>query len=314
MIETPMPTLDTIPESASPVHLLLIASTKLGKSTYAAQAAVDGFNLIYFDADNGLSALLNTINAEKNADEIKKRVHYFNLTNPVSFTMDFLRSTTKKPMQWVPRLNRKWSAMIDGIKPDDDVWLMDATQVPSHYILCLDTWTSWAADSQQMLTAGQSAPLLDGTDQGVYGEAKALLDYTTNMLQRFHAHVIVQAHPTRYEIYDKPKNTLGSQMKQKDMVLLETIEVPISSSRVHGLEIGKRFNHIGWLEVNSLGGTDIDFTRKPNRVGGGPPNKKAKTRDLPFASLTGVPLPPPSESDNNWFQVVKHSDLVPAKK
>jgi hypothetical protein len=107
-------------------------------------------------------------------------------------------------------------------------------------------------------------------------------------------------------VYDKPNGSTGV-VKQKDMILRETKEVPVSCSRPHGETMVSRFNHIGWLYVNHLGGTEIDFTRKPGRVGGGPPNKKDTVDKLPFSKLTkGVPESIPCDT---WWIEGTHGEF-----
>lgn len=314
-----MPTLDETQEESGPVHLLLVAGTKVGKSTYAAEAAIDGFNMIYLDADNGLSALRRAIMGVKDESARKaalQRVHYMRTTHPQLFTKLLLRSTDKRPLLWVPSLNRAWSASIQGVEDDTEVWYINAKAIPPDYIFVVDSWTALTQDALEQFRPEQAAPLLEGTDQRIYGEAKSIADFISNMIQAAPFHVIVQAHPTRYEIYDKPKNTLGRDMKQAAMTLIETIEVPISTSRPGGLELGKRFNHIGWLEVNPTGTVDIDFTRKVSRVSGGPPNARKRTTELTFrelVTLSGGALPKP-DPDPQWFKLTTHGELLASQK
>jgi hypothetical protein len=300
-----MTTLDQIPATADPVHLLAVADSKVGKSVYAAQAAIDGFNVVYVDADNGISALRYML---KDKPDAMKRVHYFGTDRPVTFLTNFLRSTTLKPFTWVPSKNRLWSKLSPDLVDEDIVWRFDQSQIPHEWVFDADSWTAVAADALGIGSADQKAELLEGTNQGIYGEASSQLTYICNMLQKVPYHVIIQAHGTRYEIYDKPLNTLGSQMKQNVMTLREIKDVPVSSSRPHGETMVSRFNHIGWLSVTNLGETEIDFTRKPTRVGGGPPNRKAKVSELPFSKLThGVP-PQPTEV-GQWFLKTTHGEL-----
>lgn len=310
-----MPRLDTVEDEQGVVHLLLIADSKMGKSTYAAEAAIAGFHLIYLDSDNGLSALNAAINKEKNALEIKQRVDYFRITHPKLFLQLFLRSTAKRPLFWCPAKNKAVNAKSPDMAPEEPIWVFNASAIPASSVLVIDSWTSLSQDALQQLRSDQSAPLLEGTDQGIYGEAKASVDYFANILQSVPYHVIVQAHPTRYEVYEKPANTSGADMKQKDMKLVDTYEVPVSTSRVAGLDMGKRFNHIAWLNITPTGTVEIDFTRKPRRVGGGPPNKKARTSELNFLEVVKIsngPLPysvPFNESELPWFQEITFKDM-----
>ena len=310
-----MPRLDQVEEEQGVVHLLLIADSKMGKSTYAAEAAIAGFHLIYLDSDNGLSALNAAINKEKDALEIKKRVDYFRITHPRLFLQLFLRSSAKRPLFWCPSKNKAVNAKTPDMAEDEPIWVFNSTAIPASSVLVIDSWTSLSQDALQQLRSDQTAPLLEGTDQGIYGEAKASVDYFANILQSVPYHVIVQAHPTRYEVYEKPANTSGADMKQKDMKLVDTYEVPVSTSRVAGLDMGKRFNHIGWLNITPTGTVEIDFTRKPRRVGGGPPNKKARTNELNFLEVVKIskgPLPysvPFNESELPWFQEITFKDM-----
>lgn len=294
-------TFDSMPATEDPVHLLGIADSKAGKSVYAAQAANDGFNVIYVDSDNGASALRYALKPEA-----QKRVFYIPVNRPMTFLSNFLRSTTAKPMLWLPNHDRLYSKLSPGLADDEPVWKFDVTQVPKQWLLVKDSWTALAADALGIGAADQAAALLNGTDQGIYGEASVNLTYICNMLQKVPFHVYVIAHGTKYEVYDKPNGSTGV-VKQRDMILRETKEVPVSSSRGHGETMVSRFNHIGWFYVTSLGETEIDFTRRPGRVGGGPPNKKAKVQDLPFSKLThGVPE---QVSNDQWWIETTHGEM-----
>src|SRR5882757_4538342 len=85
-----MPPLDKVPATNDPTHLLLIGDTKMGKSTYAAQCAIDGFKLIYVDSDNGISALRYEINRVKPA--AMSNVMYFRTDHPAEFLKLFMDS------------------------------------------------------------------------------------------------------------------------------------------------------------------------------------------------------------------------------
>lgn len=308
-----MPPLSGIPNNDGPVHLLLVAPSKTGKSTYAAEAAIDGMTLVYIDSDNGLSALRAAITRAK-APEAASRVHYFGTTKPKGFTQLFLKSTVKSPLRWVPSLDKLWSKSLD-LPDDEPVWVIMASEIPAHIVLCIDSWTALAQDALQQLRPDQAAPLTDGVSQAIYGEAKAGVDYISNMLQQYPGHVLVQAHDMRFEVYDKPTNTTGKDMKQAVMTLVETLEVPISTSGPAGAALGKRFNHIGWLAVNNLGVVEIDFTRKAKRIGGGPPNRKARTSELGFKQLVVESGGAITGDDrvSDWFTELTHGELKGGK-
>lgn len=284
-----MTDLNHVKNDQAVVHLLLIGDTKAGKSTYAAEAAIDGFHLIYFDSDNGLSALLHTIDKVTDPAQnklIKSRVNYFRMTHPKKFFQLFFRSTAKSPLFWSPTSNASVNATSLGIADEEEIWVFNSKAIPPASVLCIDSWTSLSQDALGQLRSEQSAPLLAGTDQGTYGEAKSATDYYANIIQSLPHHVIVQAHSTRYELYEKPANSTGEERKrQNNMKLIATYEIPVSTSRAAGFDMGKRFNHIGWLDLGPLAKVEIDFTRKTKRVGGGPPNRKEDTKKLSFKQL-----------------------------
>src|SRR6185369_9754771 len=240
-------TLDQIPAGDDPVHLLAIADSKVGKSVYAAQAAIDGFNVVYIDGDNGLSALRWAVDSKKNADEIKKRIQYFGVRRMSTFMSNLLRSSPASPFMWLPVQNALYNKLDTSLSPETVVWKFNIRALPKQWLLVVDSWTSTANDALGIGSPEQKAELLDGTDQGIYGDANVNLNYICNMLQKASFHVLVLAHGTVFERYEKPINVLGKNMKQGEMKLLESIEVPQSSSRPHGQTMASRFNHIAWM-------------------------------------------------------------------
>lgn len=305
-----MPLLDDMPEGTNAVHLLGIADSKAGKSVYAAQAAIDGFNMIYIDGDNGRSALDFAL---MNNREAKRRVHYFPVSRIVDFTKGFLRSTTAAPLRWNRRTNKVWSHLATGCEDDDEIWIIDSSKIPASWLLTLDSWTAVANDALGIGDATQAAELLEGTNQGIYGEAFSNCQYLCNLLQKVPYHVFVQAHGTRFEVWDKPKGAGGGvKIQQKDMTLRETKDVPVSCSRPHGESMVSRFNHIGWFYVNNLGIAEIDFTRRPDRVGGGPPNTRADVNKLPFTKLVGTV--PANEPADGFVEYATHGELIEKHK
>lgn len=303
--------IDDLPQGSDPVHLLIIGDSKTGKSTYTADAILAGFNVIYFDSDNGLSALRYKLG---NDVEAKKRLHYFPIPrNPDDFLRLFLKSANGTPFRWVPSLGIQWGPLLIGITPETEVWEFDSSKVPAGWILAQDSWSSVASAALGIASPEDEAKLLEGTDQSIYGEANSNLTYICNMLQKVPYHCIVQAHGTRLEVYEKPKNLVAGQAKQKDMILRETKDVPWSSSRPHGEVMASRFNHIGWLSVNGGGGTDIDFMRKDNRIGGGPPNKKGTTDSISMKVLTKGVGDQTDPHNGAWWKKTTHGELRPAK-
>lgn len=284
-----MTQLSDMPDIEDPQHLLLIADSKVGKSTYVAQAAIDGFPVIYIDSDNGRSALRKALEGELGAS---KRVTYFGVSKPVAFMKGFLRSTTAKPFVWNATRQMEYAKANLTKDPTDKLQIIDATAIPFGAIVSIDSWSSLASDALGIGDVRGNAALLSGTDQSIYGDANANLTFIANLIQKVPYHVIAQAHATVYERYEKPTGTLGKDMKQAVMVLRESLDVPISSSRPHAQVMVSRFNQIAWMFIDNLGTVKIDFTRKANRLGGGTPNAVFSLKAFPFSKLCS-PSPEP---------------------
>lgn len=282
-----MPRLDTVEEEVTPVHLLLIAPTKFGKSTYTAEAALAGFNVLYIDADNGKSTLIHTL---KGNPEALARIHHVQTTNPAQFLEAMFEAT--KVFRWNLTTDKVY--MKATAAPDDVIFTLDIQKFfeERDLILAVDSWTTVAYNALKVGAGKAGAKVQDFKEvgQAVYGTAGNLVNYLCVVLQQLPMHVIVQAHLGFYERYSKPAKVANP--KQKEMILEETLEVPISTSNPQSDKMGKYFNHIGHLTVDNIGRRLIDFTTKPRRTGGGPPNRIAPTTELGFAQLTQPPKNP----------------------
>lgn len=278
-----MTTLADMPtDIPDPVHLLLIADTKLGKSTYVAQAAKDGFHVIYIDSDNGLSALRHHLQGDI---EAQRRVTYVRTDSPAQFLEGFFEEP--KLFRWDLTRDSAYTAML--VKPDTEILEIDIQKLLNSrgIILSIDTWTSVAADAMGFSAEKAKVKLTDmGSEgQGVYGNAYRRVNLLAACLQHAPFHVIVQAHGSIFERFEKPTGKSTREMKQNELTLVEVIEVPLSTSKPHGKEMGKFFNHIAWLKFDHKSfppATYIDFTRSSSRIGGGPPNVYAKADDFGF--------------------------------
>lgn len=299
-----MTRMSDIDDIQSPTHLLLIGDTKMGKSTYAAQAALDGFLVIYIDADNGLSALQRMV---PKGHEARSRILYFGTKKPYTFVDSFLDSGV---FRWNLTQDAVYSSASG--KPGDQMVQVIPSKVPRGIILVIDSWTSIALDAME---AGAEFKRVDleamGSDsQAVYGNAGVKLTLLLAIIQHTKFHVIVQAHGTYFERYEKP---LGSQagVKQKDMILRDQVQVPLSSSRPHGFQMGKYFTDIGWLEMNRANVRELDFTVVHGRVGGGTLNKRAQLSELPFSKTFG-PVPTLPEISETWIKYMSHEEFLAA--
>lgn len=297
-----MPTLDEIPEEEnSPTHLLLIADTKMGKTTYAIQAAIDGYYVLYIDSDNGKSALDWLL---RDKPEVKKRIMYFRTNKPCKFQDKLLH---ERVFRWNLTRDDEFSSGLAA--PDDKMVEIIPTRIPKGLIVVNDSWTSTALDAMELGAAANKTTLeqmKQGNDsQGVYGAAGLKLTLLCAIYQQCKFNLIVLAHPTVFEIYQKPVSPAGSgtklvEIKQKDMILVDVVKVPLSSSRPHGYSMGKYFTDIGWIELDRMGNRMLDFQIEYKRIGGGRPNRIGNITDMSFRKLFGEPTE--VSFDSSWIR------------
>lgn len=288
-----------------PVHLLLIADTKLGKSTYVAQAAKDGFHVLYIDSDNGLSALRHHLKGDM---EALGRITYVRTNSPAQLLESMLDEANV--FRWDLTRDAPYTAML--VKPDSRILEISIPRLLASrgLILAIDTWTSVAADALGLGAEKAKVKLtnMENESQRVYGDAYRRVNFIAVCLQHAPFHVIVQAHGTIFERFVKPTGKSTREMKQNEFILEEILEVPLSSSKPHGKEMGKYFNHVAWLSLDSRtfpAKTLIDFTRKVGRIGGGPPNIVAPADEFGFIKYATLSEPVP-----DFARVLKGSELV----
>ena len=282
-----MPQLDQVPTEHNPTHLLLIGDTKMGKSTYAAQCALDGFKIIYIDSDNGLSAMMYEINRVNPA--AMKNVMYYRTDHPAEFLKLFMESGI---FRWNLTQDKMFSS--GTAKPDDNMVEIIPSRIPRGILMVNDSWTSTALDAMEIGASNKKTELESMSESNlgeqVYGDAGMRLKLICAVIQQCKFNVLVLAHPTVYEIWEKPKGQAVEATKRKNMILLDTIRIPLSSSRPNGYEMGKYFTDIGWLEVDHANRRQLNFKIEYKRVGGGRPNKIGVLDDMQFKSLFGDPI------------------------
>lgn len=299
-----MTRLTDIPDEASPTHLLLIGDTKTGKSTYVAQAAIDGYVVLYADSDNGLSALKRLL---KDNPAAMARVIYFGTENLYKFMESLL---TNQIFRWNLTKDTQFSSAMAS--PDDKIVEIVPSRIPRTIILGLDSWTSMALDAMDVGATNKKVALesMGAESQGVYGEAGTRLTLAAAIIQRCPFNVIAIGHRGYYERLEKPPSGgVLKEIKQKDMIIKETIQVPMSSSYKHGLAIGKYFTDIGWLEIDRMDKRTIDFTIQHGRVGGGTINQKGGVNELSWSKCFG-PVPPEPVIDESWIRYMTAQEFA----
>lgn len=295
-------TIADMPDQPDPTHLLLGAPSKNGKTRWVADAANDGCTLFYIDADNGLSTLKKHLTAEG-----KKRVHYVATHVPFDFSVAFFGNSSRY-FRWNKTKDQVFSA---NAADTDEILEIQPKRIPFGVISCLDSWTSTMLHLLQDSARrnGVSFETFNDGGQAAYGDANRRANQLGFYIQHFPSHVIVQAHPEHYERLEKPKGKMVT--KAKEMIVKENIQVPQSCSKPHGFGMMKFFNENGWMYVNNTEQFIIDFTQKPDRVGGGSPMKAGDPSKLRWSNLFGAPVVNEVE-DITWIRTVPAGEIKAA--
>lgn len=301
-----MSTLEQYKESQQAVtRLLLIGPSKSGKSDYVAQAAIDGFTIIYVDRDNGDATLLHRL---KDNPEALRRVYYFRPKDLNQFVVDLFE------MALVKYSERSEETFIGGKRvPDDDtITEIVPALIPRNVILSIDSLSAMAAASIAAKAKKMDIDLIDSDKYGreIYGSTGYVMTQYMTKLQGSSFHLILQAHPSVYERKEKPPGVAGD-ITEKMMIIKETTGVPLSTSGPHGATIPKYFNQVGWLDVDNAGNRKLDFRVRKDRLGGGTPNGIGDPRkEYSFAKLFGGgETAAPIDSEKPWIKIMTGAEF-----
>lgn len=302
-----MTTLDQIPETEDPTHLLLVGDTKVGKSWYVTQCVKDGYLVIYVDSDNGISALRRALTKEQ-----QKNVIYLGTEKPARLVKNLL---TDSVFRWNITADKEMQSGLD--KPDDKVVIMTPVNIPKGVILCVDSWSSVSLNAMGVSATANKTTLENMSNEGgkmqdVYGDAGMEATLICAVIQHCPFHVIVLAHGTIYERYEKPAGVINP--KQRDMILKETLKIPLSTSRPNGWTMGKYFTDIGWLEIDVQERRMLDYKARHGRVGGGTVNKLDTVENLAFSKTFAPPPDPRPELDPEWIRYTTVAEFAAARK
>lgn len=286
-----------------PRHLLLIGNTKAGKTRYVVEAIRDGYECLYADADNGLATIQAALS---DSPEAFKRLHYFAPADLETFLADLLTAGTF-------RYNETRRQVYDGTNsaPTDSLCEILPARIPPRVILCVDSWTALSYRGLKNQAARKSIDLQDVEKytREIYGGSGFQLTQIASIIQAVRFGVIVIAHGANYERKQRPPGRVDAIL-EKDMIIVDTTIVPISSSLPHGFTLGKHFNEIANLYVKPVSNArEIDYTVKADRISGGTVNFKGDPmQGGRYATLFGKPSAP-SEDEPNWIRYLTVAEL-----
>lgn len=273
------------------VKLLLIGDSKSGKSHYSFEALKANFNLMYLDGDVGKQTLASM----DLTPEEKHQAYIFAVNDKPDkgvlatfFAESFNCVKMRKALLW----DEGAQAILGRTAeiPDRELWEFDLSKMTTRDVLVIDSWTgmAWSAALDYANATGLDLADMSQADQSFYGSVGNRLNKFLQVLQGLPCHVIVQAHGEVYEQLRKPKGGTLKDIKQKDMVIINTKRIPKSISKPHGNTMGKFFTDIVWITPVRDGTRKID-SRPPSpddlAIVGGKWNAIGDSQKYSFAAL-----------------------------
>lgn len=218
-----------------PTRTFLYGPDKTKKTWWAARAAVDGFNVVLIDGDDGSSII------KQLPIEARRRILVVDVVNTPSintfarFMATFMRG---EPFLWDEQA--KISLRANGTRNQNNSYIyFNISKLTMNDVIVLDSWTAlaasllleWAKENDIDLTAVEK----EGDQFSLMGYQSRFLDFILTKLKTFPCHVIAIGHETVYEKYQ-------GQGKERKMVEQRT--QPFSSTGPHAKKIGAHFSNI----------------------------------------------------------------------
>lgn len=281
-----MPRATNMAASTQLIKALVNGVEKAGKSTWAAEAAEAGFNVLYLDGDVA-AATIGQLSPGAQA-----RIFYMDVSDDLVGTLDAnmiqivadLFSSTN--YVWNDSQRKRYS--IKGYEPTDEVWEIRPALFDHRWVIVIDSWTtlSYSALLAKAQDLGEDIANVERIGREVYSGTGNRLTNILTVIQKAPCHVIVIGHPDEYQKKKAPDKTRVGAMKETDMEIEWTRMVAKSCSRPHSLTMGKFFTDVGWLDITRTGKRELSFKLDPTRSSGGHLDSKGDPREThSFANL-----------------------------
>lgn len=303
---------------------LILGDPKAGKTEWALKAAEAGFNVLYLDGD----VAAQTISAV--AENARERIFYLDIADKldggidprmIGAVSDFMTSSR---LLWNDTKQRVYSRAKDEHNPEtgaclDEIWEFRPAKLNHRWVVVIDSWTtlSYSAMLAKALSDGVDLGDVEKIERSVY---QGVGNRLTNMLatiQKMPCHVIVIGHPDQYEKRKSQSGvTVKEGLKENDQIIEWTKMIPKSSSKPHGLTLGKFFSDIGWIDVDKFGKRKMNFKISGERVSGGHLEIAADPRaEGSFANCVkniGGFIPAPSDDLGEGLIIHLPGEYIPA--
>jgi hypothetical protein len=305
-----MPRMDQAPAEQRLLKLLIIGDGKMGKTHYAGEAAGAGFNVLYMDGDVGAQTLaMLPANAQERIYLMDVRDTVMGGIRETKFIENFVEFCNTPRVRWNDSKQRIYSRADKA----DVQWEIRPDQMGPDTIFVLDSWTGL---TESMTLKGQKANNIPRVEEArmsqlrpVYQSAGLMATTALQLIRALKCHVIVIGHPDEYQHLVAPEGRKVGDVQERDLIIEWTKRICKSTSKPHGLQIAKYFTDIAWMEVSPAGERRLDFTLKPNRIGGGHFNGCKSVTEYSFANLVkqiGGFVPPAGRPVEvpNWLTII----------
>lgn len=301
-----MPRGDQLPSSMQLLKALILGVEKSGKTDWAARAAEAGFKVIYLDGDVGRETIFSVDGVKP---EFRSNIYYIDCrdvldggtidTRMVNILTEFF---TNSKLVWNDT-KQKIHKRSDPVE-DQEIWEIRPSLMDSSWVLVLDSWTtlSWSGMLAKAIDLGVDIADVEKVSREIYAGVGNRLTNFAHVIRSLPCHAVVIGHPAEFQKKRSPEGVTVRNAKELDMIIEWTRMVPKSSSNPHSLTLGKNFNNIGWIDIQTGGKRIISFIADPSRSSGGSIGGKGDTRgDYTFGECIkkiGGTLPAPGSSDS----------------
>lgn len=287
-----MPRASNIHASHALIKALIIGDPKAGKTDWAVRAAEAGFNVLLMDGDVAIQTV------QQLSQAAKERIFYMDVSDNLVGESDprmietVAGFMTSSRFLWNDRTQREFSAIRDPKTEDgfaaDEIWEFRPAKLNENWVFIPDSWTTLAYSAMiaKANDMGESLADVEKIERGIYSGVGNRLTNIAATIQKMPCHVIVPGHSEQYEKTKSPENKTVKEVKETEKIIEWTKMIPKSSSKPHGLTLGKFFSDVGWMEVDKWGKRKLSFVATNTRVSGGHLNSVGDPREShSFAAL-----------------------------
>lgn len=310
-----MPRMSEAPMSKRLIKMLLIGDGKSGKTRYAAEAAEQGFTVLYMDGDVGTPTLAQLSQAAQ------ERIYLLPMHDKIdlgqrdhTFADSLYKFFSQAKFMW----NDDDCRLVTRGDDDKNKWQIIPARMDQNCVLIIDSWTSYVESLMLKVAIECSVDLPTATQpqmRPVYAGAGNRATALLQVIRAAPCHVIVIAHTDEYQHKVAPEGRKAGDVNEKDMEIAWTRMIPKSTSKPHGLLLPKYFTDVAWLGLKPSGKRELRFKPDPDRVGGGHFQENKSTEDYSFINLVreiGGADPTPDAPVDHWLTMIPAGESVEA--